>query len=70
MVPLFDFNTNLIPINYNNPNLILKPGITGLPQLKFSDIKLDSIRKFENYYAINYSIAFDIEIILKSIIKI
>jgi len=30
----------------------------------------DEIREFENYYIMHYSLIFDIEIILKSILKI
>jgi hypothetical protein len=54
----------------NNPKLIVKPGITGLPHLKTANIDMEHIRKFENYYAMHHSLIFDIEILLKSIFKI
>lgn len=54
----------------NNPKLIVKPGITGLPHLKTVNIDMEHIRKFENYYAMHHSLIFDIEILLKSIFKI
>ena len=49
---------------------MLKPGLTGLPHLKAVHIQSNSIREFENYYAMHYSLIFDIEIIFKSILKI
>ncbi len=62
--------SQMVPTSQENPKLILKPGLTGLPHLKHSKIEVASIRKFENYYAMNYSVVFDIEILLKSIFKI
>ena len=51
--------SQMIPINQENPKIIFKPGLTGLPHLKYNSIKSDAIRKFDNYYAMNYSFAFD-----------
>ena len=62
--------SQMVPASHDNPKLILKPGLTGLPHLKYSNIEITSIRKFENYYAMNYSVVFDIEILLKSLFKI
>ena len=53
-----------------NPQFIVKPGVTGLPHLKAVNIDMNYIRKFEHYYAMQYSLIFDIEILLKSIFKI
>ena len=62
--------SQIVDIGNNDPQLMLKPGLTGLPHLKAVNIQTHSIREFENYYAMNYSLIFDIEIILKSILKI
>ena len=62
--------SQIINSSYNNPQLIVKPGITGLPHLKAVNIDINYIRKFEHYYAMQYSLIFDIEILLKSIFKI
>ena len=62
--------SQIIPAKIKNPNLIVKPGLMGLPQLKPINIETNYIRDFENYYAMHYSLIFDIEIILKTIFKI
>ena len=62
--------SQIIDTSNHDPQLILKPGLTGLPHLKAVHIQSNSIREFENYYAMHYSLIFDIEIILKSILKI
>jgi lipopolysaccharide/colanic/teichoic acid biosynthesis glycosyltransferase len=56
--------SQIINSSSNNPQL------TGLPHLKAVNIDMNYIRKFENYYAMQYSLIFDIEILLKSIFKI
>ena len=60
--------TQLLDISHENPDLIVKPGLAGLPHL--SNIESDSIREFEHYYAMNYTMMFDIEILLKSLLHI
>ena len=62
--------SQMISIKNNDPKIILKPGLTGLPQIKLNQSKISSSRYLENYYAMNYSIVFDIEILLKSIFKV
>ena len=62
--------SQIIDTTNHDPHLMLKPGLTGLPHLKAVDIQENSIREFENYYIMHYSLIFDIEIILKSILKI
>ena len=62
--------SQMVPANQNNPKLLFNPGLTGLSHLKNNSIEIDSIRQFENYYAMHYSFIFDIEIIFKSIFKI
>ena len=61
--------TQVIDISNKNPRLIVKPGLTGLMHLRAFDIEDDAIRDFEQYYAMHYSLVFDIEIILKSIFR-
>jgi lipopolysaccharide/colanic/teichoic acid biosynthesis glycosyltransferase len=62
--------SQIINASSTNPQFIVKPGVTGLPHLKAVNIDMNYIRKFENYYAMQYSLIFDIEILLKSIFKI
>ncbi len=62
--------SQIMTANENNPQLIVKPGLTGLPHLKAVNIDINFIREFENYYAMHHSLIFDIEILLKSIFKI
>ena len=62
--------SQIIPITKNDPKLILKPGLSGLQHIKRNNINVDSIRKYENYYAMHHSLVFDIEILLKSIFRI
>ena len=59
----------IIDIKNKDPKLIVKPGLTGLMHLRTSRIEYDAIRDFEQYYAMHYSLIFDIEIILKSILR-
>ena len=51
------------------PNLIFKPGITGLGQIK-SHNKHRNLSLFDQYYMQNQSLLFDLEIIFKSMLKI
>jgi lipopolysaccharide/colanic/teichoic acid biosynthesis glycosyltransferase len=62
--------SQIMTTNENNPQFIVKPGLTGLPHLKAVNIDINFIREFENYYAMHHSLIFDIEILLKSIFKI
>ena len=62
--------TQVIDIANNDPQLIVKPGLTGLMHLSASDIQYDAIRNYEQYYAMHYSLVFDIEIILRSILRL
>ena len=72
VLSIIDFNSRFlkIPLVYHSNNLIVKPGVTGLAHLKSTDISINSVRNFENYYAMHYSFIFDIEILLKSIFRI
>ncbi len=59
-------------IDYANadPSILFKPGLTGLAQVKTSGVREDMIRFFDQYYIQNQSIIFDLEIILKSLLRI
>ena len=61
--------SKFVDINYKNPNMMIKPGITGLPHLKSENIQTNAIRDFEQYYVMHYSFISDIEIIIKSILR-
>ncbi|MDI6780115.1 MAG: glycosyltransferase [Bacteroidota bacterium] len=53
----------------NNDSYIPKPGLTGLYQINRREgMTREEIEKYNLYYAKNYSVLLDIEIILKSII--
>ena len=58
-------------INYSEPDpkSMIKPGITGLHQLK-KDTGMNSVSEFEQYYIQNHNLVFDLEILLKSILRI
>ena len=51
------------------PNLIFIRGITGLGHLKSPDVRRD-LSIFDEYYIQNQSFLFDMEILLKSMLKI
>ena len=52
----------------SDPNIMVKPGLTGLSQLK--SIQVDSYKSFDQYYIQNHSFIFDLEILLKSVLRI
>ena len=58
-----------IIIENDNPKLKFKPGLTGLGHLKSPNSNRD-LNIFDEYYIINQSFLLDLEIILKSILKI
>ena len=58
-----------VSIKNNKPNLIFKPGLTGLGHIKSPNTKRD-LKLFDEYYIKNHSFLLDIEIILKSLFKI
>ena len=58
-----------INISNNKPNLIFKPGLTGLGHIKSPNSKRD-LKLFDEYYIRNHSFLLDVEIILKSLFKI
>jgi hypothetical protein len=60
----------IIDFTSNNPELLFKPGLTGLSQLKDDNFKLSSESSIDHFYLQNQSIVFDLEILFKSIIKV
>ena len=59
----------LVDYTKADPNLFIKPGITGLSKQKLNNNKL-LIQAQDEYYIQNYSLIFDIEILLKSLLKL
>ena len=59
--------SELVSVKYDNPNHILKPGLTSL--MKIKKFKGNNSLRLESYYIKNQSLIFDIEIILKSLFK-
>ena len=62
--------SQIVPLNRTDPCLLIKPGITGLSQQKNVEINPTQLRSFDEYYIQNYSFVFDLEILLKSLLKI
>jgi len=57
----------LISANNSNPNLICKPGITGLAKLRKSRFSKSNRNVLDHYYVQNQSLTLDVEILLKTI---
>ena len=62
--------SQIVDISYNNPNILIKPGLTGLAQIKHTQKTAKEYALFDHYYMQNQSFMFDIEILFKSILKI
>ena len=54
--------SELVSVKHENPNHILKPGLTSL--MKVKKFKGNNSLRLEGYYIKNQSLIFDIEIIL------
>ena len=66
----FEINSNVDLEIVNRPtDLIFKPGLTGLGNLKTHNI-LRNLTLFDEYYMQNQSFLFNLEILLKSMLKI
>ncbi|MFQ6611063.1 MAG: sugar transferase, partial [Fidelibacterota bacterium] len=61
--------SQVVSYEYPDPCMIIKPGITGLSQLKY-DTRDEIETNFEHYYIQNQNLIFDLEILLKSILRI
>tara|TARA_B110000467_G_C18337194_1_gene499160 strand:- start:5043 stop:6071 length:1029 start_codon:yes stop_codon:yes gene_type:complete len=53
-----------------NPELLFKPGLTGLSQLRGVEISDAADSNIEHFYLQNQSLIFDLEILFKSILKV
>jgi len=60
----------IIDIGSHNPELLFKPGLTGLSQLRGRDPLDTTESNIEYFYLQNQSLVFDLEILFKSILKI
>lgn len=59
----------LIPTSQSDPNLICKPGLTGLSKMRNSKFTQSDRNVLDHYYVQNQSLTLDIEIILKTIFR-
>ncbi|MBU0529763.1 glycosyltransferase [bacterium] len=59
----------LVPTNQSDPNLICKPGLTGLAKMRSSKFNQSDRNVLDHYYVQNHSLTLDIEIILKTIFR-
>ncbi len=59
----------LITTSHSNPNLICKPGLTGLAKMRNSKFTQSDRNVLDHYYVQNQSLTLDIEIILKTIFR-
>ena len=60
----------IVDVTSNNPELLFKPGLTGLSQLRGMDAIDASESNIEHFYMQNQSLVFDLEILFKSILKV
>jgi len=60
----------IIDIGSHNPELLFKPGLTGLSQLRGRGPLDTTESNIEYFYLQNQSLVFDLEILFKSILKI
>ncbi len=49
-----------------DPKYLIKPGLTGLKKIEGEK---HLIKKFDEYYALNYSLFFDLEIMIKTVLR-
>ena len=52
----------------SNPNYLIKPGLTGLMENEHKVANITISKRFDEYYALHYSIFLDFEILMKTII--
>jgi lipopolysaccharide/colanic/teichoic acid biosynthesis glycosyltransferase len=60
----------IVDINCDNPELLFKPGLTGLSQLRAAGTNNVRESDIDHFYLQNQSLVFDLEIIFKSILKV
>jgi len=59
--------SSLIPISQDSIQLLCKPGLTGLDRIKKLNIDSDDRAVFEHYYVQHQSMAFDLEILVRTL---
>ncbi|MEE8340485.1 MAG: sugar transferase, partial [Candidatus Neomarinimicrobiota bacterium] len=59
----------LIRTSQSDPNLICKPGLTGLAKIRNTKFTQSDRNVLDHYYIQNHSLTLDIEIILKTIFR-
>jgi len=62
--------SEIVDYSEKDPNILFKPGLTGLSQLKSMRVKKELVRSFDQYYIQNHSLIFDLEILLKTLLRI
>ena len=61
---------DLVDAGQPDPHLLFKPGITGLGQLGPADVQPEVAASYDHYYLQHQSLTLDLEIILKTLLKI
>ena len=60
----------VVPVDEPDPQLLFKPGITGLTQLRRYSSMPDVARSYQHYYLQHQSLTFDLEVIMKTLLRI
>ena len=58
---------SLIPVSIDDEKLMCKPGLTGLDRIKKLSVDSEERSVFEHYYVQHQSIAFDLEIMIRTL---
>jgi len=61
---------SLVNSSEDNPDLICKPGLTGLGRIQKLSSDSDDYQHFDHYYVQNQNITLDIEIMLKTVLSL
>ncbi|MBC8175027.1 MAG: glycosyltransferase [Candidatus Marinimicrobia bacterium] len=62
--------SSLIPLEERTVNMLCKPGLTGLNRTKKKNQNFDSKLVYDHYYVQNQSFIFDLEIIIRTVLKL
>ncbi|MFQ6675970.1 MAG: sugar transferase, partial [Fidelibacterota bacterium] len=57
----------LVPVSSGSARLLCKPGLTGLDRIKKLNLDSSDRAVFEHYYVQHQSMAFDLEILLRTL---
>jgi len=60
----------VVPVSSPDPQLLFKPGLTGLVQLRKEARQPEVSRSYQHYYLQHQSLTFDVEILLKAVFRI